>query len=304
MEHNIFDSQPRAILALLVVVLLTACSMPSPGGETVPGAEEQSLAQPTPTSTLYPTYTPYPTSEPVPTAEPSATPTGVPTEAATEIAARSPTQPAPVAALATSGAVDVELERIPDTDPGPSFTIVVHATRIQGDGSYRYRITGLVRNYGTETYEGIGVKASFLDDKGGGYGPVDVYCPCRFLEPGAECPFSVDMYPRNYVAYRLHPKGQPVVYRQSASVVLSGITVSGGGAGSVLITGTAVNRNAFAVRNPIIAGALIDASGRIVSVGSTIVLEDVAPGESVPFSLRIEYEPYFTYKLYAQATQN
>jgi hypothetical protein len=197
--------------------------------------------------------------------------------------------------------VDVELERIPDNDPGPPFAVIVHTTRIKEDGNYR--ITGVLRNDGSETYEGVGVKASFLDDDDGGHGPVDAYAPCRFLEPGAECPFNVDMYPRNYVAYHLHPWAQPIEYRRPAPLVLSGVTIANGGAGSALISGVATNGNAFAVESLTVAGALIDASGRVVSVGSTVVLGDVAPGESVPFSLRIEYAPYSTYRLYAQAVQ-
>ena len=202
----------------------------------------------------------------------------------------------------TSGARDVELERIPDTDPGPPFTILVDAIRVEEDG--KYKVTGRVRNDGSETYEGIGVHASFLDEKDMGHGPVDVYCPCPFLEPGAECPFSLGIYSRNYVAYHVHPFGQPVVHRQPASIVLSDLDVVNDGVGNVRIMGVATNGNAFAVGDPTIAVALVDASGRIVSVGSTFVLGDVAPGDSVRFDVRVKYTPYSTYKLYAQATQN
>jgi hypothetical protein len=135
------------------------------------------------------------------------------------------------------------------------------------------------------------------------HGPVDVYCPCPFLEPGAECPFSLEIYSRDYVAYHLGYVGQPAVHRQPAPVALSGINLSRDAAGSVRITGVATNGNGFAVRNATIAGALIDSGGRIVGVGSTILLGVIAPGAGVPFDLRIEYEPYSRYQLYAQATQ-
>jgi hypothetical protein len=85
--------------------------------------------------------------------------------------------------------------------------------------------------------------------------------------------------------------------------VLSGLVVSLDGIGYVRITGTVTNENVFTVKNPKIAGTLVDASGRIVSVGSTTVLGDVGPGVSVPFDLRIEHEPYAQYQLYAQATR-
>jgi len=195
----------------------------------------------------------------------------------------------------------LELTRIPDTDPGPPFTILVDTLRIEENGNYK--VLGAVRNDGSEIYEGVGVHASFLDDEGWGYGPFDVYCACPFLEPGAQCPFSLEVAPKRYVAYHLHPLGHPVEHRRPVPVVLSGVVASKDGIGNVRITGAVVNENAFTVKNPSVGGALIDASGRIVSVGSTTVLGDVEPGASVPFDLRIEYEPYVRYQLYAQGTR-
>jgi hypothetical protein len=72
----------------------------------------------------------------------------------------------------------------------------------------------------------------------------------------------------------------------------------------VRITGTVTNGNPFTVRNANIAGTLTDAGGQIVSVGSTLVLGEIAPGASVSFDLRIAYEPYAYYQLYIQAQQN
>ncbi len=195
----------------------------------------------------------------------------------------------------------MELERIPDTDPAPPFTILVDAIRIEADGYYK--LTGWVRNDGTEAYEGIGVRASFLDDKGRGYGAVEVYCPCRVVEPGTACPFSLEAFPHNYVAYRLHPFGQPVVYHLAAPLTLSALRVSNDGIGNVRISGTATNENPFTVTDAIVAGTLIDDAGRVVSVGSTWLLGDILPGESRSFDLRIEYEPYAQYQLYAEGVQ-
>ena len=67
---------------------------------------------------------------------------------------------------------------------------------------------------------------------------------------------------------------------------------------------TATNENPFAVRNPSLAGVLIDADGDVVSVGSYMVLGELAPGASVSFDVRVEYQPYAAYRLYAQATQD
>jgi hypothetical protein len=210
-------------------------------------------------------------------------------------------QPAPTTPVNVPASSLVELERIPDTDPAPPITILVDAIRIKADGYYK--VTGMVRNDGSEAYEGVGVRASFLDDKGWGYGAVEVYCPCRVVEAGAECPFSLKAFPHNYVAYRLHPFGQPVVYHQPASLALSGLDVSDDGIGNVRITGVATNANAFTVSDAVVAGTLIDSAGRVVSVGSIWLLGDILPGDSRSFVLRIENEPYARYQLHAQGIQ-
>jgi hypothetical protein len=220
----------------------------------------------------------------------------------TEVSSGLPAQTLPVDASAAPAATSLGLERIPVTTPGSPFTILVDDIHIKADGNYK--VTGRVRNDGTEIYEGIGVHGTFFDGEEGRYGPVSVHCPCPFLEPGAECPFNLEIYPRDYVALELHPKGQPVGYRQPAPVAVSVLTVSNDGIGNVRITGTVVNENGFAVRNATVAGVLVDTSGRIVSVGWTLVLGEIAPGGSASFDLRIEYEPYSHYRLYVQATQS
>ena len=303
-------SRRFVVLVLLAAALLSACCAPAPdggvGADVEVGVREDS--QPTATRESSPTREPSPTRTPRPTAileptveptvEPTAEPTEVPTEVPTSTPTPLPTQSAPPAA----GGVEIELERIPDHDPGPPFTIIVDTLRIRADG--KYEILGWVRNDGDQIYEGVSVRASFLDDKGGGYGPVDVYAPCSFLEPGAKCPFSLQMYTRPYVAYRLHANGTPVVYRRPASLGISGLSVFRDGIGNVRVKGTATNGNAFTVRDPKFAVALIDADGDVVSVGYAIVLGEIAPGASVQFDVRIEYQPYARYELYVQATQD
>jgi hypothetical protein len=299
-------SRRFVVLVLLAAVLLSACCAPAPDGgvETDVEVRVQEDSQPaatresSPTREPSPTRTPRPTATSEPTVEPTTEPTEVPTEVPTSTPAPLPTQSAPPAA----GVVEIELERIPDHDPGPPFTILVDTLRIRADG--KYEILGWVRNDGTEIYEGISVRASFLDDKGGGYGPVDVYAPCSFLEPGSKCPFSLQMYARSYVAYRLHANGTPVVYRRPASLEVSGLSVFRDGVGNVRVKGMATNGNAFTVRDPKFAVVLIDADGDVVSVGSAIVLGEIAPGASVQFDVRVEYQPYARYELYVQATQD
>jgi hypothetical protein len=198
----------------------------------------------------------------------------------------------------------VDLTRIEDADPGPPLIIQVSAIRVKGNGTYK--LTGTVRNDGAEIYGGIGVIATFFTDAPppNHHGPVEVYAACSLLAPGAACPFSLEIYPREYVAYHLHPKGAPVENHQPASLALSGLSVYNDRFGYVHITGTATNGNPFAVRDAYIFGTLIDAAGHIASVGMTLAPGEIAPGASVAFNLRIEQAPYVHYEVQAQATQN
>ncbi len=301
-------------LALSTVILLASCNTPgtSPEAQGSTGTVEETptfagahgAAQPTETTTPRPTRTPYPTETPRPTATLTPTPTATPTvPPATETAVPTNVPAARPAStqVPASASPLVELERIPDADPAPPITILVDAIRIKADGYYK--MTGRVRNDGSGAYEGVGVRASFLDDKRRGYGAVEVYCPCRVVEPGAECPFSLKAFPHNYIAYRLHPFGRPVMYHVPASLTLGALDVSSDGLGNVRIAGTATNANAFTVRDAVVAGTLVDAAGRVVSVGSTWLLGDTLPGDSRSFVLYIEYEPYARYQLSAQGIQ-
>ena len=322
-----------------------------------------------PTYTPYPAYTPYPTYTRPPTGAPTPAETATvettapvvatapiipigteapqePTEETPAPAATAPptAPPAPQEGASPSGEVaqtmpvsqasagqPVELTRIEDTDPGPPFTILVSTIRIKENGYYK--VTGKVRNNGSEIYGGVGIGATFFTELecgeravagqgkqgkrgGAGSGSVEhacdpnwhgtgkVYVACQLLEPGAECPFSLEIYPRDYVAYRLHPDGTPVEYRQPVSLALSNLGVDNDWFGYVRITGTATNGNPFAVRDANIAGVLIDVNGQIVSVGWTLVPGEIAPGASIAFELHIEQAPYANHELQAQATQN
>jgi hypothetical protein len=198
----------------------------------------------------------------------------------------------------------VDLTRIENTDPGPPITIEVSTVRIKENGNYK--LTGLVRNDGAQVYGGIGVIATFFTDTPppNHHGPVEVYAACSLLAPGEACPFSLGIYPRDYVSFHLHPKGAPVEYHQPASLVVSGLSVYSDRFGYVHITGTAINGNPFAVRDAYVFGTLIDDEGRIASVGWTLAPGNTAPGASVAFELRIEQAPYVRYEVQAQATRN
>ncbi len=314
-------SLPRAgrllVLSVLVCALLVACGGRSPSVQptaatslptVAPSAEqpeEAPIEQPTepeleapadePTVAASPTVAPPPAT---PTPEPSPTPTATPMPSPTPTL---PPTPLPPALPPLPGALAVELTRIPDTDPAPPLTILVHTVVAQDNGYTR--LTGLVRNDAAETYEGVGVRASFVDRDGRGHGPVEVYVPCPYLASGEACAFVLDVYGTDMVAYRLHPQGHPIVYGQAAAVSVRALSVSTDGVGNARITGIATNGNPFPVRSVIVVGTLLDRSGLVASTDWDLVAGDLAPGASAPFDVRIEYRPYASYTLLGQATR-
>jgi hypothetical protein len=333
------------LIRLLAQRVDEGAGRPAGAGAPLPAPTPTSTATPTPspTDTVVPTVAPVITetvgetqvvtaaiaSEPAQTEQAN---TAAPASEATPVSAETSAAAASVSAATTS----VDLPRIPESGPRPPFTISVDAMRVADDGTIK--VTGTVRNDGSETYEGVKVWATFytqvMEDpdekvrqgppgkpgKGGQeqvqeessgpaeevlrpYGPVDVTCASPFLEPGAECPFSLEIYSRDYVAYHLGATGEPVEYRQPAAVTLSDVSVTRDAIGNVRFTGLAVNENGFVVQNPVVTGTLVDANGQIVSVASTRILGEIAPGGSEPFDLRVAYEPYATYQVYGQGTQ-
>ena len=193
------------------------------------------------------------------------------------------------------------MQRLEDRDPGPPFSIAISANRALENSVYK--VTGFVRNDGTEVYENIGVVVTFYDDEGFRHGPLEADCPFILLAPGEQSPFSIQVAARRVVSFLAHPNGRPTG-RQSAPVLLSSLSMFYGG-DSVRITGLASNGNEFKIKNVVVAGALYDASGQMVSLGSTFLLqEDILPGSGVWFDLRIEYVPFVRYQLYAQAERD
>ncbi len=86
---------------------------------------------------------------------------------------------------------------------------------------------------------------------------------------------------------------------------MSDVNLAYDGLNSVRITGTATNENPFKAKDVIVAGVLIDASGQMVSLGWTHMLqEDILPGSGVWFDVRVELVPFTSYQLYAQAERD
>jgi hypothetical protein len=194
------------------------------------------------------------------------------------------------------------MKQIKDTDPGPPFTIEVSANRALENSVYK--VTGIVRNDGKETYEAVGMNATFYDDQNFRHGPLNVNVPFFLLNPGEECPFSIEIAARRVQSFLLHPEGRPTG-TETAPVVLSNLSLSYTGSDSVRVTGIAINKNPFKIKNVAVAGVLTDAGGQIVSLGSTYVLEeDIMPEAWVRFDVRITRAPFYRYRMYAQAERD
>jgi hypothetical protein len=245
----------------------------------------------TPTSTPEPTHTPAPTNTPVPPSVPTAVASPLPA-----------------------------LEQIADTDPGPPFTVEISANRAVQDPlveeSQTYKVTGIVRNDGQETYAVSRINVTFFDaegfrgytertsDLGGWHGAIEADYACLLLAPGEACPFVAAITAQDMAAFLVHPDAVPTG-RESAPVELSELSLTYDGTSHVRFTGTATNVNPFKIKNVIVSGVLLDASEQIVSMGSTYVLEqDIASNESVQFDVRIPHEPFESHSFYAQAERD
>ena len=242
----------------------------------------------------------------------------VPTRTSTGTSVGPPT----VSAAQTAGLTQIE-----DSAPGPPFAVEISLNRVTQDPlvekSRTYLVTGIVRNDGGETYAVSDILVTFYDADGfrgtfqpairdgkvvGGewhwQGETEAELAALLLSPGEEWPFRVAIVGQDMASFLIHPDAAPTS-RESASVEVSDVQVVGGGANHVRITGTATNGNSFEIKNVVVSGVLLDADGQIVSIGSKYVLqEDIAPGASVRFDVRIEKVPYVRYQLYAQAERD
>ena len=288
----------------------------------------------TPTAAATVAYTATPTQ--TPTTAPTATPSPSPTVDATHAPDNTPAAPdnTPVAtrpssattprATATPQPTAVPaLTQLEDKDPGPPFSVEISANRATVDPldaqNVTYKVTGLVRNTGSDTYTVSAIHITFFDASGfrgsfyrfpqpwetGGewvwHGKTEAAFGCLLLAPGETCPFGVEITARNMASFLVHADAT-ATGRQSVPVTLSGLRATRDGSSYVRITGMATNSNSFAVKNVNVAGTLLDAGGQIVSVGSTYIVQTgIAPGGSVSVDLRLPAATYASYRLYGQA---
>ena len=75
------------------------------------------------------------------------------------------------------------------------------------------------------------------------------------------------------------------------------------GVGYARITGQVVNENDYPLKSVAVTGTLIDGAGQIVSMATTTLVGAIAPEESRSFDLRVPYQAYARYEVYAQAAR-
>jgi len=314
-------------LLLMMALVVTGCTEPPPANEAtsetaemVPVITEVSkdvapaaTATPRPLPTARPTNTPMPTPTAVPTATPSPEPTATSEPTATlestatlEPAATlestatpkpamppAPSVPQPPAVVSSSSALTV----LDDVNTAPPLS--VHVSANQALEGYRFRVSGTIRNDAAENYTGLGIVATFYTSDGSRYGPIKANPACLLLAPGDECPFMVEALSKDLVAVMLHPEGYPTS-RGAAPLTLSGLRSYRDGVGYVHLTGRVTNANPFAVKNVTVNGALLNAAGEIVSVGMSILIDNVTANGAATFDVAVPYTPYTNYKLYVQ----
>lgn len=184
-----------------------------------------------------------------------------------------------------------------------------------------YKVSGLVRNDSTETYDLSAVHVTFYDAEGfrGSYvkfpgrntggewiwqGATEADFACLLLAPGETCPFIVEIRAQNMASFMVHPDAT-ATDREPVNVQLSDVRVIQDNTNFVRFIGKATNVGTVKAKNITVIGMLLDANGHIVSIGSTVVVQkDIAPGAAVNLDLRIAKTAYATYRLVGQAERD
>ncbi len=345
--------QPTDVSAVNAIpATVTPVDTEEPVGHPPLGAlrEEEIADTPTPTSSatpLAPTATPVPTVTPVvrATALPTVVPESLPTEMLPGVASSLTVEvvddhavtgavSAPVTleevqpALATEAATTVEapaaaaaLVQIPDTDPGPPFSVEISMNQATPNpllaGSTIYKVTGLLRNDGDAVYAVNRVHITFFDASGfrGAYHPfpqrrygeyiwhgaMEAEFNCMLLAPGETCPFTAEIAAYDMASFLVHADAVVAQWREPAQVEVQSSELIDQGS-HVRINGTIINPNTYAIRNVVVNGVLLDGAGQILSMGSAYIVQSIAPGAAVSFSAMVPVKgTYAGYELFTQA---
>ncbi len=192
-------------------------------------------------------------------------------------------------------------------------------------GSVIYKIGGFVRNPTDQTYAVTAVHVTFYDADGfrGAFyafasrpgqrgirgewhwhGAIEATIVCTLLGPGESCPFTAEITGQNMATFLVHPDAVVAEWRVASPVTLSESQVADTGASYVRITGIATNPNVYPIKNIVISGLLLDASGQTVSMGTAVAPGPLEAGASTKFEVYVEKKAYSNYQLHARAEQS
>lgn len=303
-------------LFLVIVLVATGCNKSTPASQTPSAASQEATTAPAEAAAPAATNTPRPTATSWPTMPPTSAPTVTPPTTPTPTAAPTDTpSPEPTATSEPTATPKPGVSALPSVPKPPAVVasavltllddanfappLSVHVSANQALEGYRFRISGTLRNDAAENYAGLGIVATFYTSDGSRYGPVKANPPCLLLAPGDECPFIVEVLSKDLVSVMLHPEGYPTT-RGSAPLTLSGLGRYQDSVGYVHLTGRVHNANPFAVKNVTVSGVLLNGTGEIVSLGMTILVDNVASNGSTTFDIAVKYTPYTNYRFYVQ----
>jgi hypothetical protein len=102
-------------------------------------------------------------------------------------------------------------------------------------------------------------------------------------------------------SFHVHPDAVLLEWHEAAAAELQNISINENNTDYLRITGTVHNANAYAIKNVMVTGVLLDSTGQWVSYGSMTVLESIEPDTYVDFDLWVEKAPYVDYALYVTA---
>jgi hypothetical protein len=211
---------------------------------------------------------------------------------------------------------------MPDTDPGPPFSIEITTNYAVPnpdlEQGWIYTVGGFVRNDSDKTYSLSAVHVTFFDSDGfrGAFyrfpgrrrsgewivhGRMQADFACLVLGPGQICPFSAQIAAHDMASFHVHPDAVLLEWHEPAPAELRSMSVNDNDTGYLRINGTVYNENAYAIKNVMITGVLLDNTGQWVSYGTATILDSIEPGAEVEINVWVEKVPYVNYELYVSA---
>jgi hypothetical protein len=124
---------------------------------------------------------------------------------------------------------------------------------------------------------------------------------CLVLAPGQTCPFTAQIAALDMASFHVHPDAVLLEWHEAATAELLNISIHENHTGYLRISGTLHNANAYAIKNLMVTGVLLDSQGQWVSSGSTTILESIESQTEVLFDVWLENVTYVDYELYVNA---